>query len=58
MARVEQKDETQVYVVSIYKTLSGRWAFRHPSGRSTNGSWASRAYAMKVAKKHGWTVKG
>lgn len=41
---------TKTYIITIYRTVTGRWAFRHPSGQSSNGHWATRAYAIKVAK--------
>lgn len=47
---------TPVYV-TVYKTLSGRWSFRHTSGRSANGNWASKAYCMKVIKDCGFIAK-
>jgi hypothetical protein len=43
--------------VTIYKTMTGRWAWRTPKGWSSNGNWASRAYAVKVAKRNGFCVK-
>lgn len=45
------------YIVTVYRTLSKRWAFRHPSGYSSNGNWASKAYAIRVAKKLGKDVE-
>lgn len=47
----------RVAYVTVYKTLSGRWSFRHESGRSANGSWASKAYTMKVIKDCGFVAK-
>jgi hypothetical protein len=44
--------------IIIYKTITGRWAWTSvKTGRSSNGSWASKAYAVKVAKRHGFIIQ-
>lgn len=44
------------YIVTIYKSLTGRFCIRHPGGMSHSKHFASLAYARKFCKKHGWTV--
>ena len=49
---------TATYTVTVYLIKgTGRWAFRHPSGVRSPGTWASRAYAAKVARDNGMQVQ-
>ena len=42
--------------VIIYKTSTGRWAWVSEKGNVSKGNWATKAYAVKVAKSHGFAV--
>lgn len=45
------------YVVTIYKSLAGRFCIRHPGGMSHRKDFASLAYAKTFCKRHGWLLK-
>jgi hypothetical protein len=45
----------------IYQSVTGRWCFKTMQSdgryRASNGHWASRAYAAKVARENGFAVE-
>lgn len=43
-----------IYKVTIYKSLTGRWCIKHPSYRIHNKDFASLAYTKKFCKRQDW----
>ena len=46
-----------IYQVTIFKNMDGRWGIKHPSYRIHNKDFASLAYAKQWCKRREWVYE-